>query len=163
MSDASEAKPTDRFLPWLFVLFFVVVLAVNGVMVYVAASSWTGIETKQHYIKGRDYNQTIEAVERQKARGWESALTIAPQDKGRIRIDLNLSDAGKRVIAGADISARFVRPTHEGHDVEIRLDDYGAGRYVGELVAPLPGQWDVHVTARHPSGDFRITRRVVVP
>jgi nitrogen fixation protein FixH len=163
MSDATASKPIDRFLPWLFVLFFVVVFAVNGVMVYVAASSWTGVSTKQHYIKGRDYNRTLEAVERQKARGWNSDLSVLSRDRGRVAVELSLTDAGKRAIAGADVSARFFRPTHEGYDLEIRLDDYGAGRYVGKLVAPLPGQWDVRIVARHPSGDFHITRRIVVP
>lgn len=163
MSDPVERKPIDRWLPGLFFVFFAVVLSANGIMVYVAASSWTGIETKQHYIKGRDYNRTLDAVAQQRARGWDAGLSIESRDRDHVRLDLTLRDAGKRALAGADVSARFVRPTHEGYDLEIHLDDYGAGRYVGELRAPLPGQWDVRVVARHPSGDFRMTRRVVVP
>lgn len=163
MSDPVECKPIDRWLPWLFFVFFAVVLSVNGIMIYVAASSWTGVETRQHYIKGRDYNRTLDAVARQTARGWNAGLSIEAKARDHVRLDLTLLDARKHSVAGADVSARFVRPTHEGFDVEIHLDDDGAGRYVGELRAPLPGQWDVRVVARHPSGDFRITRRVVVP
>ena len=162
MSDPVEGKPIDRWLPWLFFVFFAVVLAVNGVMVYFAASSWTGLETKHHYIKGRDYNRTLEAVAQQKARGWDAGLSIETRDRDHVRLDLTLLDAGKHAVAGADVSARLVRPTHEGYDLEIHMDDYGAGRYVGELRAPLAGQWDLRVVAHHPSGDYRITRRVMI-
>lgn len=163
MSDSTESRPSDRWLPWLFVVFFAVVLSVNGVMVYFAASSWTGIETKQPYIKGRDYNRTLDAVAEQNARGWNAGLSIEVQDRDHVRLDLTLTDSGKHALAGADVLARFIRPTHEGHDVEVSMNGYGAGRYVGILQAPLAGQWDVRVLARHPSGDFRITRRIVVP
>jgi nitrogen fixation protein FixH len=163
MTESVESKPIDKWLPWLFFLFFGVVLAVNGVMVYVAAASWTGLETKQSYIKGRDYNRTLEEVERQKALGWVGHLSTQPQAGGAVRIELTLADARKAAVAGASVTARIVRPTHEGHDLEIRMDDFGGGRYVGTVVAPLPGQWDLRVAARHPSGDFHLTRRIVVP
>ena len=163
MSDSPDSRPSDRWLPWLFVVFFAVVLAVNGVMVYFAASSWTGIETKQSYIKGRDYNRTLEAVAEQDARGWDAGLSIETQDRNHVRLDLMLIDSGRHAVAGATVSARLVRPTHEGNDVEMSMSDYGSGRYVGVLQAPLPGQWDVRVVARHPSGDYRITRRILVP
>jgi len=163
MSYPVERKPIDRWLPWFFVLFFVVVFSVNGVMVYFAASSWTGIETKQSYIKGRDYNETLAKVERQKAQGWDGGLAVRTEEGHRVRLELTLTDPGKSSIAGAEVTARFVRPTHEGYDREFRLDDYGRGHYTGVLEMPLPGQWDVRVVARHPSGEFHLTRRIMVP
>ena len=163
MSEPVDSKPIDRWLPWLFFLFFAVVLAVNGVMVYVAAASWTGLETKQHYVKGLAYNRTLADVERQKALGWTGDLTVKPEARGNVHLDLTLLDRRRLAVAGADVTARFVRPTSEGHDEEIRMKDYGSGRYVGAMSLPLPGQWDVRVVAKHPSGDFRLTRRIVVP
>lgn len=162
MKDPVERKPIDRWLPWTFVAFFAVVVSVNAVMVYFAATSWTGIHTTKHYLKGLDYNRTLEAVERQKARGWTGTLSVA-SEKDAVRLDLSLLDVGKKALAGADVTARFVRPTHEGYDLEIKLVDFGEGQYTGRLQAPLPGQWDVHVVARHSQGDYRVTRRIVVP
>lgn len=163
MNEPVESKPIDRWLPWLFVLFFAVVFAANGVMVYVAAASWTGLETKQHYVKGLAYNRTLEDIERQRALGWTAALSVDPEAPGRVRLDFLLRDSRELAVAGATVTAQFVRPTSEGHDVEVRLADYGGGRYLGEAAALLPGQWDVRVLARHPSGDFRLTRRIMVP
>ena len=163
MSEPVESKPVDRWLPWLFVLFFVVVLAANGIMVYVAAVSWTGLETKQHYVKGRDYNRTLEAVERQKALGWTGDLVVTAETRGDVRIGLTLLDRRKLAVAGAEVAVRFVRPTNEGYDVEVPLEDRGRGHYGAAVGLPLPGQWDMRVFARHPSGEFRLTRRVAVP
>lgn len=158
-----DRKPIDRWLPWLFVLFFVIVFAVNGVMVYVAARSWTGIETRQPYIKGRDYNRTLEEVAKQKALGWTGAFAAHPDAQGSVRLDLDLTDARGKAVGGAQVTARFVRPTHEGHDFRITLEDRGGGRYSGVTHAPLPGQWDVRIQAEHPAGAYRLTHRIVVP
>lgn len=162
MNEQVESKPIDRWLPWLFVVFFVVVFAVNGVMVYVAASSWTGVETRQHYVKGRDYNRILEAVERQNARGWTGNLSVRPRKDGDVRLEFRLADARAAALTGAGVTARLVRPTREGYDFDVRMDDYGAGRYIADLHVPLPGQWDVRIVASHPSGEFRLTRRIVV-
>jgi nitrogen fixation protein FixH len=162
MTEHAERKRIDPWLPWFFVLFFVVVLAVNGVMVYFAAASWTGVETRQPYIKGLDYNRTLADVERQKALGWTADLSVTPDAEGA-RLDLSLADARRLAVAGARVTARLVRPTHEGHDFEIDLEDRGRGRYAGVVRTPLPGQWDVRVSVTHSSGQYRLTRRVVVP
>lgn len=163
MSESHDSKPIDRWMPWLFVLFFAVVFLVNGIMVYVGATTWTGLETKQHYVKGLAYNETLDEVELQKARGWIGALSVKPGAEGRLTLDFVLRNREERALAGATVTARLVRPTSEGHDLEIRMDDYGRGRYVGAADLALRGQWDVRIVAKHPSGDFRLTRRVVVP
>ena len=38
----SEPERSGRWIPWMFVLFFVVIFAVNGTMVWYALESWTG-------------------------------------------------------------------------------------------------------------------------
>ena len=162
MSDHVESKPIDRWLPWLIVPFFLVVFIANGIMVYVGATTWTGLETKQYYLKGLDYNETLQAEERQKALGWTGALSVAGKSENGVRLDFSLQDHGHRALAGAKVSARFVRPTSEGHDMEVAMKDYGKGHYVADVQLPLRGQWDVRVVAKHPAGDFRLTRRIVV-
>lgn len=163
MIENVESKPIDRWMPWIFVLFFVVVIAVNMVMVYFAATSWTGLMTSHYYIKGLDYNQTLDEVAREKALGWTSVLVVKPNAHGVVRVDFTLTDARKLALAGAHVTARFVRPTSEGHDFKIKLDDYGRGHYVGRAQPPLPGQWDVYLEAQHPAGLYHVTRRIMVP
>ena len=59
------------YIPWIFVGVFMVVLAVNGVMVHFAVSSWTGIETENHFIKGLGYNNDLAGARAQAERGWQ--------------------------------------------------------------------------------------------
>ena len=127
MTDHAESKPIDRWLPWLIVPFFLVVFIANGIMVYVGATTWTGLETKQYYIKGLDYNETLQEEARQKALGWTAGLSVEPKERNTVRLDFSLLDRRNLAIAGADVSARLVRPTSEGHDVEIHMDDFGSG------------------------------------
>jgi nitrogen fixation protein FixH len=162
MSDHVESKPIDRWLPWLIFPFFLVVFIANGIMVYVGATTWTGLESKHYYIKGLDYNDTLKAEERQKALGWTAALSVDRKSENGVRLDFSLLDRRSLAIAGADVSVRLFRPTSEGHDVDIRMKDYGRGHYVADVQLPLRGQWDVRVVAKHPAGDFRLTRRIVV-
>ena len=45
------------WIPWAFVLFFVVITAVNGVMIWYALESWTGLSSGEAYDDGLRYNQ----------------------------------------------------------------------------------------------------------
>ena len=163
MSESVDSKPIDRWLPWLIFPFFLVVFIANGIMVYVGATTWTGLESKHYYIKGLDYNDTLKAEERQKALGWTAALSVDRKSENGVQLDFALLDRRSLAIAGADVTVRLFRPTSEGHDVDIRMKDYGRGHYVADVELPLRGQWDVRVVAKHPAGDFRLTRRIVVP
>ena len=168
MSAEPDRKPIDRWLPWSFVAFFLVVFTANGIMVYFALSSWTGLHGEKQYIRGLAYNETLDDVARQKAMGWKADLSLAPRrqgvdDRAAYTLQVDLSDAQSIGVSGASMKASFVRPTHDGYDFEVDLRDMGQGHYQGIVVAPLPGQWDVYVTAEHRSGAYRLTKRVVVP
>ena len=56
------AGARGRWIPWLFVGFLVVVAAVNGVMIWYALSSWTGLAANQAYDNGLTYNQNLAAA-----------------------------------------------------------------------------------------------------
>lgn len=162
MSRAADAARQDRWIPWAFVGFFAVVLAANGALVYFAAASWTGLDTEEHYIKGLAYNRTLEDVARQRALGWTGTLAMRRAAGDGFDLVLELRDANGRALSGGTARANFVRPTHAGFDFSVDLAARGAGRYRGAVAPPLPGQWEVRVTLRHPSGEFRMTQRMTV-
>ena len=160
---ASEDHRRDRWIPWVFVGLFAVVLAANGTLVYFAAASWTGLETEQYYIKGLAYNRTLDGVARQRELGWKGQLVLRPVAKGDFELVVDLHDALGRGLSGGTVQAAFVRPTHTGYDFSLKLADRGKGRYRAAVAPPLPGQWDVRVTILHPFGEYRMTRRLMVP
>lgn len=163
MSDASEARPSDRYLPYLFFVFFGVVLFANGMLVYSAVTSWTGLNGERHYIRGLAHNETLDAVAAQKAMGWTGSVALEPGRDGDSMLRFRLTDKAAAGVVGASVTARFLRPTHVGNDFAVRLQDMGGGRYVARAEMPLAGQWDVDIVAEHSRGRFQVLQRVQVP
>ncbi|MCW8952841.1 MAG: FixH family protein, partial [Rhodospirillales bacterium] len=55
---ANNRKP-GWWYPWIFVGGMTIVVIVNGIMIYFALSTFTGLETRNHYEKGLAYNTNI--------------------------------------------------------------------------------------------------------
>ena len=145
--------------PWIFVAGMAVVIVVNGVMVFFALGTWTGLETEGHYRKGLAYNENLAAARAQQERGWQVDLEFSPDGavgvSFRDRDGVPLEDLAVQVLA--------VRPSHEGHDVAGDLIHVGAGRYRGRLEIPLPGQWDLRVHAFRGKIAYQMSKRIQIP
>jgi nitrogen fixation protein FixH len=163
MTTAIPSAPAQRgsWIPWIFVAMFAVVVLVNGTMVWVAASTWTGLETREHYRKGLEYNAALAAERAQAERGWQVAVEAVPAGLSlRLRVEMRGRDG--RALDGAEVAALLIRPTSDGHDVAAVLEPVGSGTYAAEMAVPLAGQWDLRIEARHPAGDWQSSRRILV-
>jgi nitrogen fixation protein FixH len=160
---ASVHSRRDAWIPWLFVAFFLLVFAANGVMLLIAFGSWTGVSDHDAYQRGLAYNEEIEAARAQEALGWQGDLVFGEGETHGARVEFTLRDAARDPLDGAVVRARVMRPTHQGYDFDVAFRPRGDGRYVAELELPLPGQWEVRVTAEHPRGSYRLVERVLVP
>lgn len=165
MTTVTSPAPAKRgsWIPWIFVAMFTVVVLVNGVMVWVAATTWTGLETREHYRKGLDYNAALAAERAQAERGWQVAVEAVPANLDlALRLRVGLRDRDGRALDGAEVTALLIRPTSDGHDVAVALGPVGPGTYAAEAAVPLAGQWDLRIEARHPAGDWQSIRRILV-
>ncbi len=152
----------SSWIPWVFVGGFAVVLLANGTLTYFALSTWTGLETTGSYQRGAAYNEVLDEEAAQRALGWSlDARFAGDAAKGEIAVDLK--DARGKPLAGALVTARLVRPTHEGHDIDLALPEIRRGSYHTRLSVPLPGQWDVRLEARHGPDTYRKTVRLFAP
>lgn len=153
--------------PWIFVGGMAFVVLVNGIMVFFALNTWTGLETVGHYQKGLEYNRDLAAAKAQAALGWTFKLDATPTaSSGKSRdIDLRLtfSDRDGRPLDGLDISVLLIRPTHEGFDREIRLQPAGRGLYTAQATLPLPGQWTARILAARGNAEFQDVKRLRLP
>lgn len=148
------ARPiTGRHVLFGFLAFFGLIFAANAMFVYFALSSWTGLETRQHYNEGLAYNRILAADDRQKTLGWQARIEVEQMAGHRARVLVTLFDRGGNALDNVDVSSSFIRPTHEGHDFSGALAPLGNGRYAAEFDVPLAGQWDVRVAANR--GDNR--------
>ena len=151
------ARQPYGWVPLTFIGLFLIVVAVNGVLVYFASVSWSGLETRDYFAKGIAYNQTLAEARAQAALGWrlEGRFTEG-------RVEATLRDAGGAALDGAEVRVRFVRPTREGYDREAALQGEGGGVYGAPMVLPLAGQWDMRLVAHRDGRDYRQIQRIYV-
>ena len=158
----STGRQPGWYIPWMFVAFFGVVVAVNGVMLHFAFSTWTGVQTEQHFIKGIRYNEDLAGARAQAERGWQVATEFTSTDPQKGIVALTLRDKHGNLLHGATVKVSFIRPTSQGHDLAMELPYLGEGRYGAPVTLALPGQWDLRVEIEHPTGDYQDQTRIWV-
>lgn len=160
-----------RWYPWVFVAAFIVVIAVNGVMVSLAVGSFTGLETEHPYERGLNYNDMLAAARAQEALGWQveyEALPAGEASDGVLPVVLTsrFLDKNGRPLTGLDVKAFLLRPTAQGYDLQVELQEAGGGRYSADAVLPLAGQWDLRIVATTTASptvrSWQSSRRIVV-
>lgn len=163
---ASMATPVDprrgRWIPWAIVAFFGVVAAVNLVMIWLAISTWPGLETDRAYEEGLAYNRTLEAKARQDALGWQGEITGKMTRGFEAELTLRVNDADGAPLTGAVAVVRLLRPTSEGHDLIADLHELGAGSYRAAVTLPLAGIWDAEVTVVRGEDRWVAQRRLTL-
>ncbi|MBF0246765.1 MAG: FixH family protein [Alphaproteobacteria bacterium] len=159
---SKKQRPDGWWYPWIFVGGFVIVIAVNGVMAYVATSTWTGLETKHAFEEGNNYNATLAQRQQQDQLGW---MADASYDGNAAdgSVVLRITDKNGQGINGLAIDALARRPTSEGHDQVLQFAAVGDGLYRAPANLPLSGQWELRYTATRADDLFKIRQRIRVP
>jgi nitrogen fixation protein FixH len=163
MAELTRTLTRDgRWIPLLFVAFFLVVFAANGAMVAVAVSTWTGVTTDTHYRDGVEYNDRLEAAADQAKLGW--TVEVASEDAGPRRVDFSVGVTGPdgEALSPDDVSVVFWRPTHQGFDRTETLHPTGEGRYGAEIALPIAGIWDARITLHRGGHRYQTTKRIFV-
>ena len=143
------------------VVFFGVIFAVNGVMIYEALSTLTGVDTDSAYQAGLQFEQEVAQAKAQDERHWRVDARLTPSAAGE-RVDVSARDAAGRPIGGVEASATFQRPTDRRMDRSVVLVEDSTGRFHGSADVAA-GQWDlvIELTQRGEQM-FRSKNRVVV-
>ncbi|MGK7867219.1 FixH family protein [Falsiroseomonas sp. E2-1-a20] len=154
---ARDAQPRrSLWIPWIFVGGMLLVVVVNGGLVYAALSTFTGVTVGRSFDRGRTYNRVLETAARQDALGWEAevrwehgVLLVAAVDRD-----------GRRV-AGA-WEGTLVRPL-EGSELPLTFRAAGNATYVADARPALSGQWEARLRLLGPGGDvLEVRRRIIV-
>lgn len=151
-------RPSDKYIPWYFVAFFVVLAILDGIFVYLATTSHTGVVEENHYERGLAYNDRVAAIEAQEALGWTTGITF--MDEGRVLFEA--SDEAGAPIEDASVEAQFVRPTQDGSDFMLSLGEIQPGLYGAEAKALHAGQWEIRVFVEWKQQQYQTSKRVVV-
>jgi len=150
--------PRSRWIPWVFVGGFGVVIAVNAVLITAAVSTFTGTTTGGAYDRGRAYGEVLAEAERQRALGWRG--TVSRRD-GAVSVDLRQAD-GAPLPADAIVSGRLQRPLERAAlPLEFLPSAPGGWRAAAEV--PAPGIWEAVLTVTRGGDRFELRERLTFP
>lgn len=140
--------------------FFGVTLAVNGIFITYALSTFSGEDISTPYQRGLEYNKTLAARAAQASLKWTASIDVARGDGAGAVVTVSILGADGTPRTGLTVAAVMRRPTDAGFDQTVALKDVGGGLYRGEAANVAEGQWDVIATATGGALPFEAERRV---
>jgi nitrogen fixation protein FixH len=146
-----------RYIPWLFVLGFALVVAVNGTMIWFAVGSFSGLYTPKPRDRGLRYNDVITAQQSRDILGWRIESRWQPESH---RLDLTLLDRDGRPLTNAHATVELVRPTEKRPPLAIAMAIVGPGQLAGTVDLPARGNWDIDIVIERDGQRFAQTRRM---
>jgi nitrogen fixation protein FixH len=160
----SEGSPPRSRSPWRFfplavVLSICAVVAVNAGLIYAALHTFPGAAGGDaSFALSNHYDTVLERAQRVATLGW--IVTAETDDTGRVVVTLAARDGAP--LLGASLTASAERPLGTPQTYAVRFQEAGHGHYVADAPLPLPGQWDMTLSASVGNNAMAVTRRVIV-
>jgi nitrogen fixation protein FixH len=142
-----------------FVAFFAAIFLMNGVLIWRAIGTNTGIVANEPYRKGLHYNDRIAAEERQAALGWKDRMEVTQSGT----MALALTDKDGRPVTGLKVETMLGRPATNREDLRLKLSEVAPGSYQARTAPLGAGSWLVALEARKADADepvYRLRRRL---
>lgn len=161
MTTASTA-PGFRIAGWhvlvAVIVFFGVIIAVNGVFLTAAYRTFPGQVSVTPYEDGLAHNRKIAQRAAQDALGW--GATAANDESGVV---VEFRDTAGAPVQGLKVSGALSRPATEAGRIDLAFAETAPGRYVARA-RPAGGVWDLQFVGRQGKADtFEAERRLTWP
>lgn len=152
----------QRWIPSLFVLGFLVVVAVNTVLIVTATGSFSGLVVSHPYKKGAEYSRLHQALVEQKTLNWHYSLESSRQSDGQVRLVLQWRDGAELSLSDLAVEIEASRPVENIVPHKTELQSLGGGRYAALLDLTREGLWDLRIVARRGDREFVAAERIRV-
>lgn len=147
------SKKKDYIVLYWFLAFFGTFMILDGIFVYLAVSTQTGLVTEQAYEKGLDYNKTLHEA------GSQPAMNdVVSYENGVLK--WVIKDAENNLVE-ADAQARFFRQVQDGHDFTIPLKRTQSGVYEARPDIPLKGLWMVKLQSQWKNNTYKTSFNLI--
>ncbi|UCE89633.1 MAG: FixH family protein [Pseudomonadota bacterium] len=172
--------------PAAMVGFFVVVIAVNAVLLYLAqaglgsdlarallpeprgggevSSHFPGTVTHDYQQKEDQYNTWRERLAAQQQRGWQvrKGWLDEPVAGAPALFQVSVSDRDGRPVAGAQVTGTFQRAADSRLDQKFAMQEHERGVYRTKLILGEPGQWQLLLRITRDGASHEIIGRTQV-
>ncbi len=151
----ADRRITGRHVLFGMLAFFGVVFAANGVMMWMAARSFDGVDEPDAYRRGVHYNERLAEARAQRALGWRVRVDLPAvgADGSRRRVMVTVQDRHRHPLSNLAVAVTMRSPVnaHEDRAMTLSPDPVQPGRYGGELTLPRLGKWQAVVEIRDPA------------
>lgn len=155
-------QPRDRWIPWYFVAFFIVLAIIDGTIVIIAIRTQTGVVNKHPYEQGLNYNQIVKASDAQNILGWKGDIIFNTDTNNNGKLNFILKDKSGKVLEPENVTAKITRPTQDGIDFEVKLNASKSGVFTTDIKFPLAGLWEIRIFAKNGSNGYQQSKRIVI-
>lgn len=161
----TKTREKGWWYPWIFVGFMGLVVAVNMLLLFLAAGTFSGFNTERAFEKGIDYNQALAGAKTQAGLGWSVAFAFSPEPDAprRGRVAVSAKDRDGSALDGLTAKALLIRPAIQGFDTAVELENLGNGDYAAAVNPPLPGRWTVRIHLWRGQDSFQMQQEIMVP
>jgi nitrogen fixation protein FixH len=138
-----KSEFTGKHMAVIIVTGFLIIIAVNLFMATLAVRGFGGVIVQNSYVASQEFNDWLEAAERQEALGWTADLSLS--DNRHLGVET------KSVPDGSSVEAVARRPLGKPETTQLRFIEAVAGHHVS--LEPLkPGRWIIRLTIASPNG-----------
>jgi len=143
MTATTMKQITGRHVLFYLLGFFGVMLIANGIFIYFALSTFHGLDNPNSYERGLNYNQRIEAAERQASLGWSHEITLGAAET----LEVSFSDKAGKPVNGLIVGGEIRRPVGQEAGQPVKFESVGDGMYRASADGIQPGNWIVSLQA----------------
>lgn len=162
MSVRRRPEVTGRFVLACFVGFFLVVAAVNAVMIRFAVTTFGGVETGSSYKAGLVFKAETAASAAQQALGWNVDVRIDARTDGAV-VDVTARDAAGTFLPNLAIVMNLAHPADRRRDLLLEASELSAGQFRA-IAPPALGRRALTIELSRSGGRmFRSVNRIVMP
>lgn len=146
------------------ILFFTVLILVNGTFIFHAVDSFRGEDVKGSYRQGLNYNSVINDRREQAALGWNAFVEIDPNGadssgENKKTIAVQIKNASGRKISVADIQGRLRHPIDTSKDIQLTF----TGNAPSVATVSLPaGRWTLEAEAVQNTDSFKFRKSLLI-
>lgn len=124
----------------MLICFFGVIFTVNAVFLTSALRTHRGEDEPRSYIQGINYNDVLDRRAEQAELGWQAVSDVTSSG-----VRLTIQDANGTAISGLVMDARLRHPADSNRDIELDLQEAGAGVYLASADIP-DGRWQLIIS-----------------